>query len=287
MTPANRIPAAAPAWVRSLVAGPETAARVVHPGADAVYLDVDGSCVGVLSTAATAVPCGVRTALPALPADLLGETAAHVGGGRVLLGSTEVVVARTVDASVPPLRAEVVSDGGETLAAVVGERVDHVRAELPAEALDALVSGDPDAVPSLLGRGSGLTPVGDDVLAGWLATTVAASRAAAVPTPAAAAPTGAVPGAADESPVALAVAVHAATSTTLLSATLLDCARRGDVIPQFRTLLQTLPRALAAQDRDRLDEAVSALLRVGHTSGAGLMLGTVLALRHLASRSPS
>jgi len=78
-----------------------------------------------------------------------------------------------------------------------------------------------------------------------------------------------------------AVEEHARSMTTLLSATLLDCAARGDVLPEYRRLLLDL----AAPHGQGVDDSVDALLRVGHTSGAGLMLGTVLALRHLASRS--
>jgi hypothetical protein len=259
----SRIPAAASAWVRSLVAGPDRPARVVHRGNDAVYLDVGGSCVGVLSTSATAVPCAARTALPALPPEVQAAEQAWVGEGRLLLGGSEVVLARTVDAAVPRLRPAAIRDIATRLDRALGGRADHVRAELPADALGALEAGDPDAVPALLGRGSGLTPVGDDVLAGWVATVVAGSTGA------------------DESPVAAAVARQAAAMTTLLSATLLDCARRGEVIPQFRTLLLSL----ATPGQSDGDDSLDALVRVGHTSGAGLALGTLLALRHLASRS--
>lgn len=265
MTARTRIPAAAPAWVRSVVAGRERAARVVHQGVDAVYLEVDGSCLGVLSAAATAVPCAARTTLPRLSQDLLGGDLARVGDGRLALGGADVVVVRTVDASVPRLGPSEVAVAGRRLGGTVGNRVDHVRAELPAEAVEALAAGDPGAVPTLLGRGSGLTPVGDDVLAGWVATEVAASARTS-----------------DETPVGAAVALHASAATTLLSATLLACARRGDVIPEFRSLL------LALTDPDGpVDDSVDALLEVGHTSGAGLVLGTLLALRHLSSRSSS
>jgi hypothetical protein len=264
MTTRTRIPAAAPAWVRSVLAGPDRPARVVHTGADAVYLDVGGSCLGVLSTVATAVPCAVRTGLPELPAELLAAQQAVVGDGRLALAETDVVVTRTVAADVPRLGPAEVFGTSHRLAAAVGGQVDHVRAELPYDALEALVLGDPDAVLALLGRGSGLTPVGDDVLAGWVATVVAGTSPSA-----------------GEAPVTQVVSQHAPAMTTLLSATLLDCARRGDVIPQFRTLLL----ALSGPDRSAIDDAVDTLLKVGHTSGAGLVLGTVLALRHLASRS--
>ncbi len=262
MSAPPRIPAAAPARVRSVLAGPERPARVVHRGSDAVYLEVDGSCIGVVSTGATAVPCALRTALPALPGPVRHATRAAVGGGLLVLGGTEVDVVRDVDAGVPPLDLTAAAAAQRHLDAAVGSRVDHVCAELPVEALEALAVGDAGGVTSLLGRGSGLTPLGDDVLAGWVATVVAAS-----------APVGA--------PVVDAVARHASAMTTLLSATLLDCARRGEVVPEFRRLLADL----TAADAGGVAGSVAALLRVGHTSGAGLVLGTLLALRHLAPRS--
>lgn len=266
MSAPPRIPAAAPAWVRSTLAGPERPARVVHRGADAVYLEVDGSCLGVLSTNATAVPCAARTALTQLTPDLRRATRARVGGGLVLLGDTEVAVVREVDAGVPSLDVHAAPGAQRHLTDAVGRRVDHVCAELPVEALEALTVGDSAAVTALLGRGSGLTPLGDDVLAGWVATVVAASLRGGAP-------------------VVDAVAQHAFAMTTLLSATLLDCARRGDVVPEFRRLLVDLTAHESAPAGARIDGSLAALLGVGHTSGAGLVLGTLLALRHLASRS--
>lgn len=265
MTTRTQVSAAAPAWVNALVGGPEQVARVVHRGSDAVYLDVDGSCVGVLSAAATAVPCAVRTGLPLLPADLLAGPTAVVGGGRIALGGTDVVVTRTLSTAVPRLPLAGVPSAAERLRSAVADRLRPARDELPATALDDLAAARPRAVRALLGRGSGLTPLGDDVLAGWIATTVAAEAAG-----------GAVTAVRSE------VALHARPLTTLLSATLLACAARGDVLPQFRTLLQDL-----ADPAAHVGGSVDQLLRVGHTSGAGLLLGTDLALRHLASRSSS
>jgi hypothetical protein len=263
MSATTRIPAAAPARVRSVLAAPDRAARVVHRGTDAVYLEVDGACLGILSTRATAVPCAVRTALPVLPEALLRSDVAWVGEGRLVLAGTEVVVARTVDVTVPRLGADRSAEAEQLLRECVAGRVDHVSDELPRAAVEALAGGDAAAVPALLGRGGGLTPVGDDVLAGWLATAAATDRLD------------------EDEPVAAAVARLAPSSTTLLSATLLDCARRGEVIPEFRHLLLDL----AGEEPTGLRGSVDALLGVGHTSGAGLLLGTLLALRHLASRS--
>ncbi len=261
MTTRTRHVAAAPAWVAALLAGPARTVPVVHRGADAVYLDVDGAALGVLSAGAVAVPCGLRTTLPVL-GDLAatGDRAA-VGDGRVSFPGADVVVTRLVDASVPRLDAAAVACGATTLPGLAEDRVSQVRDELGVEGLDALAAGDPAAVPVLLGRGSGLTPVGDDVLAGWVATcTAAGGRTGQVGT---------------------AVTAQAHAATTRLSATLLDCAARGDVLPQFRRLLLDLARA----DTEALADSVDRLVRVGHTSGAGMALGTTLALRHLASRS--
>lgn len=229
-----------------------------------MYVEVDGWCLGVLSTAATAVPCALRTGLPELPAPLRAAEEGRAGAGRLRLADTDVVVGRLVDTSVPRIGVDRVTEAAERLENVIGHRLDAARAELPAAALDDLSAGDPAAVPALLGRGSGLTPLGDDVLAGWLACAVATGSIA--------------DGAA---PVAETVAAEARERTTLLSATLLACARRGDVLPEFRRLMLDL----AAPTGSGAAASADALLRVGHTSGAGLMLGTVLYLRRLASRS--
>lgn len=266
MTAPRLIPAAAPARVRAALAGGRRAAQVVHRGADAVYLEVDGRCLGVLSAAATAVPCALRTTLPTLPAGLREAERVHVGGGRVTAGHVGVHVGRTVDPGVPPVDPDAVPAVARRLDAAAErtggatERLRQVRAELPEDALSALAGGRAEAVAALLGRGSGLTPVGDDVLAGWLATARAAGER--------------------DGAVACSVAAQAAR-TTLLSATLLDCAFHGEVLPEHAALLRSL-----VDDRGHeADRRLAALLGVGHTSGAGLALGTRLALHHLQSRS--
>src|SRR3712207_4074938 len=148
--------------------GPRRAARVVHAGSDAVYLDLEGACLGVLSRRAVQVPCGVRTALPTVPAVRPGAPA-WVEGGRLELPGWGVVVTEVVHTSVPGLSTTAVSWAAEHLARLVGDRVRGARAQLPSEALASLAAGEPGSVMSLLGLGPGLTPLGDDVLSGWLA----------------------------------------------------------------------------------------------------------------------
>jgi hypothetical protein len=217
------VAAAAPVRVRDrLRAAGDREVPVVHRGAQAVYLDLDGWCLGVLASTATAVPCALRVAAPDLGDLSAGE--AHVTGGVLHLAGTPLRIGRLVDVTVPPL-------------ALPGPVVD-----LPA-----------DFVAARIGRGDGLTPYGDDVLCGWLAI----HRAAGLDTPSADA------------------AVRAALDrTTLLSATLLDCALHGEVVPEFAAYV-------AALGTDREQQATDTLARIGHSSGRGLLEGARLALHQL------
>jgi hypothetical protein len=189
----------------------DAAASVLHRGPDAVYVDVAGRCVGVVGRRATAVPCALRTALDRLP----DVVRASVRRGVLHLDDQPLVVGRLVDVSVPSLA----------------------------------MTGSPGAVDvaSLIGRGDGLTPYGDDVVCGWLAVT----RAAGVPTPEVDAQVRALAG-----------------TTTLLSATLLDCAAHGEALPEFVAWLSGTG-------------SVEAVERIGHSSGRGLVEGARLALSGL------
>jgi hypothetical protein len=110
-------------------------------------------------------------------------------------------------------------------------------------ALVALIRSEPTAaVAGLLGRGPGLTPAGDDVLAGFLL----GARAFGL----------------DGAQTRAAIAVMAAGRTTELSAALLWHAARGDCIPEVAAVLA-----------DPSGSALAELLRVGHTSGAALAIG--------------
>lgn len=247
----TEVAAAAPAWVRERLYGPRRRAAVIHAGADAVYLDDGGSCLGVLTRSAVAVPCALQTRLRDLPP---AGPDAELGDGGLDVAGMHVRIGRIVDASVPRINAT--STTATVLAETCGDRLDAVRAELPSSALTSLRGADTAAVRALLGRGSGLTPVGDDVLCGWVATRQALGTASV--------------------PMIRAIQASAATSTTRLSATLLDRACAGDVIPAFRRLL--LPLRSPTASGAAINRAVDALFAVGHTSGAGLLLGTTLAL---------
>jgi hypothetical protein len=239
------------------VAGPQRSARVVHAGPDAVYLDVEGHCTGLLSARATQVPCGIRTNLHVLPEVVPGDLAS-VENGEITLSGLSVLVAGIVDTTVPVLDPVEAARWSPRLALLAEVPTRRARDLLPAGPLDALRRADPAAVPALLGLGPGLTPLGDDVLGGWLATAVSTRH----------------PGLAG---VRDAVAQAASERTTTVSATLLACAARGEVVPEHRALIA----GLVSGDATAVEESLRAVLRVGDTSGAGLALGTVLALQGL------
>lgn len=197
-----------------LRSAPDGPVPVLHRGRDAVYVEVAGRCVGVISRRATAVPCALRTGADTVP----GAATAHVAGGVLHLDDEPLAVGRLVDVSVPRLART------------------WTRPAPP-----------PGDVAAMVGRGDGLTPYDDDVLCGWLAI----HRAGGVATP----------------DVDAAVRAHL-DRTTLLSATLLDCAMHGEVIPEFAAWVADPSRA-------------AALAAVGHTSGRGLLEGARFALNHL------
>lgn len=162
---------------------------------------------------------------------------------------------RTAAGSVPEATTASVRDGVLHLderALLVGRIVDVT---VPRLATDVTTPAPPPGdVAAMVGRGDGLTPYDDDVLCGWLA----AHRAAGVAT--------------DEVDVALRGLLD---RTTLLSATLLDCAMHGEVIPEFAAWLGALGTPAET-------DLAAALAAVGHTSGRGLLHGARLALTHLS-----
>jgi hypothetical protein len=246
----------APPRVRDrLRSAPDGTRPVLHTGRHAVYVDLDGWCLGVVGRDAAQVPNALRLASADLAA--LGGAAepvvARVVGGVLHLDGTPLRVGRLVQTRVPrvDLRGAPLTilptDHPSVPAEVVGLAGECA---LPTGARRPLGPGD---VARLVGRGGGLTPLGDDVLCGWLAT----HRAAGHATPAVDATVGALLG-----------------RTTLLSATLLDCALHGEVLPEFAGYL-------AAVGTPHEPGRAAALAAVGHTSGAGLLLGALIARTEL------
>ncbi|MFD1948245.1 DUF2877 domain-containing protein [Nocardioides aestuarii] len=246
-------PVAAPPRVRDLLrTAPDGPVPVLHAGPLAIYVEVAGQAVGVLAAGAVRVPCGLRTRLKdlALHVSTNGGPDPYVVGGALHLGSRPLTVGRVVGTYVPTLRHEVVRStktGPATVQATPPATVAGLVAALPRRRDDAT------GLPALVGRGEGLTPLGDDLLCGWLAT----QRALGVATPA-----------------VDAELRRLLSRTTRLSATLLECALAGETLPEHADWL----RAVGGHDEPARARALAA---IGATSGSGLLHGSRAALDQL------
>lgn len=235
------LPAAAPSGLSPLLTGPLVQVEVAAVLPLALHLRVlDGSGEGPPSVC-LAAPGAVRLpsalllgAAPGWPS--LG-TRGVVGGGRVELPGLAVAVARWWRTPQPrPERPHGITrerkphDGGRRVTFPDYSTVDEIAARL-------------------VGRGPGLTPFGDDILAGALVTLRAHG--------------------ADADPLARAVLART-KATTFVSAALLWHAARGECVPQLARLLTAPP--------SDLPRARAELLSIGHTSGAGLLRGVELGL---------
>jgi len=228
--PVEAIPVAASTALAPLLAGPARAVSVVAALPGAVYLSTGSAacpavCLAVPS--AVRVPCAavVPAGVP-LPALRVG-TGGVAGGGRgLVVGPLSVRVSRWW---APPRPRLAGAAGSGDLAGL------DVRA--------------------LLGAGPGLTPYGDDVLAGALVTL--AATGAPVPD--------------------FAARERVFERTTFVSAALLAHAARGECVPQLAAVLAAVATGAPLP--------IEALLAVGHTSGAGLFAGVRAILPAL--RSPA
>ncbi|MFT4085185.1 MAG: DUF2877 domain-containing protein [Nocardioides sp.] len=251
------VPAAASPWVRDLMAGPERPARVVHVGLEALYVAVrtprGERCVGVLAARAHGVPCGLRTRLPGFAPGLAAGDPAVVGDGALRAGEYVVRITRVIGVGVPRFDGD-----GVALVALIGAApgVAAVRAEVGG------MRPEVDDWRLIVGRGSGLTPAGDDLLCGYLA----ARRAVGAPV-------------VDE------LAPDLLARTTTLSATLLERAAAGDVLDEFAALIRAA-NTTRTTSAHAVPAALEALLGIGHTSGAALALGLASGLALAVGPAP-
>jgi hypothetical protein len=200
-------------------------------------------------------------------------------GDRVRVDTTG---ARVWNARLSPLAGEEALRVGERLAAIDAVLVDApeeslARPQRPrraAESMSVLAEGlcrtdagmVEDAAGRLAGLGPGLTPSGDDVLAGvMLALTL-------LPSP---------------SPSRLREAIHRAAGgrTTRVSAAYLKAAARGEAGEAWHALREALATpAAAAGDPAALGSAARGVMAFGETSGADMLAGFALGLRALSAR---
>ena len=274
---ATAVPASASTGVAELLRGPIRQARVLMSVPAAVYLHVPndrgGDVVGVLTSDAARLPLGCVLFRPSNGRPLVALPSgapAVVGGGRIVVGDLAVSAAAWWNPRprLPSLRPALLPEGVRQLRnTLYGEGVPHSAFTLPglptgpggplAALRGAVRRADMDAAlrtaTRLIGLGPGLTPAGDDVMAGTIAGLVLLGHPSA-------------------ERFAAAVYALAAGRTTELSRALLRHAACGRVSGEYAAVLHGLvgERPLAP--------AVAGLLATGSTSGRAMALGLCTAI---------
>ncbi len=281
----TRVAAVASSMLAPVLAAPARPANVLASFPVATYLDTAGGVVAIVTPDAVRLPNAVLVK----PADYAAiqpgrrgraEVPTLVGDGTVRVGAVEIGVVRWWN-PVPRL--------GPVGPVALGEALKRLGDLLPAwpdrrdPALSRLTAGRArlvdalagrvapgEAVSHLVGLGSGLTPAGDDLLAGTLAGLVvlgSAVDAAADPSMGPTLPS--------RDPAALAdeiarEATDRAGSTTRLAADLTRLAAGGALAEPAAAVCRAL------SGTGPLESAVARLLRIGHTSGRDLAEGLLV-----------
>src|SRR6478752_1372364 len=274
---ATAVPASASTGVAELLRGPIRQARVLMTVPAAVYLSIPGErgneVVGVLTSDAARLPLGCVLFRPSNGRPLVAlptGAPAEVGAGRIVVGDLAVSAAAWWDPRprLPHPRPALLPEGVRQLRnALYGEGVPHSAFTLPglptglggplAALRGAVRRADLDAAlrtaARLVGLGPGLTPAGDDVMAGTMAGLVLLGHPAA-------------------ERFAAAVYSLAVGRTTELSRALLRHAAAGRVSGEFAAVLHGL-----VGERP-LQPAVTTLLATRSTSGRAMALGLCTAI---------
>lgn len=274
---ATAVPASASTGIAELLRGPVRPARVLFSFPAAVYVHVPGErggdVVGVLTSDAARLPLACVLFRPSNGRPLVALPSgapAEVGGGRIVVGDLAVSAAAWWNPRprLPSLHPALLPEGVRQLRnALYGEGVPHSAFTLPglpagpggplAALRGAVRRADLDAAlrtaTRLIGLGPGLTPAGDDVMAGTIAGLVLLGHPSA-------------------DRFAAGVYALAAGRTTELSRALLRHAACGRVSGEFAAVLHAL-----VGERP-LMPAVAALLSTGSTSGRALALGLSTAI---------
>jgi hypothetical protein len=250
-----RLDAAASSCLRSALAGPARPANWLGVTPAALYLRTAGTpgAVALLAHGAVRLPCALllSTTVAELPLTAIADAAGSppVVGDNCLAwtGPAGPIVVRAVR-EWAPARVRPGAVAADALAALANTLPGPAALGIDGELLTLLAIDPAAATAGLLGRGPGLTPAGDDVLAGFLlgarAFGLDATRALAV------------------------VEAPAPARTTSLSAALLRHAARGECISEVSAFVA-----------DPVGPALGRLLAIGHTSGAALATGLATAAR--------
>jgi hypothetical protein len=273
---ASAVPASASTGVAELLRGPVRPARVLTSLPAAVYLQVaterGSEVVGVLTSDAARLPLGCVLFRPSNGRPLVALPAgapAEVGNGRIVVGDLAVSAAAWWDPrpKLPSLQPALLPEGVRQLRTALYGEGPHSAFNLPglpggpggplAALRGAVRRADLDAAlrtaTRLIGLGPGLTPAGDDVMAGTMAGLVLLGHPAA-------------------ERFAAGVYALAAGRTTELSRALLRHAAAGRVSGEYAAVLHGL-----VGERP-LGPAIAGLMATGSTSGRALALGLCTAI---------
>lgn len=259
--------------------GPVTGSVTARFGA-AVHAEIAGFVVALLPPGAARLPNAL-----AIPAGLVGERAPEVGepvvlrrgrltAGRLSVGWDAVRPPRW-DARVRRWSAAHVQALGERAREIIGWSREGTAIEVAADALtgtDGFGAVDPGARQGLtdllaavrtrdprlvaragsqlVGRGPGLTPLGDDILAATALTVASVATGTGWPS------------ARRRAWLAAIAPADLGQRTTALSATMLELAARGRGVEPVHALLDPQPMT-----RRRLATALDRMRRLGHTTG--------------------
>ena len=250
---ALQLAAVASVAIRAVLLGPVHQGLLLGVSDHAAWIGVDDEVIVLSDREAVRLPNALELAVEELGCWIQHDEALSIGGGLIAIGRLAVVPRRWFDPRpvLPPIDTE-------SLAGRLKEMEEHSGLESDAELVSALVSHDIEGVlnlcRSMLGKGEGLTPEGDDLLAGAFAAYILLEPT--VDTDAEW-----LRGIAEE------IADLAGSRTTSFSAALVRHALGGRVAAPFGSVLRSL-----ASGTD-LPSTTERLLTVGHTSGEFLTRG--------------
>ena len=250
---ALQLAAVASVAIRSVLLGPVQQGLLLGVSDHAAWIGVDDEVLVLSDREAVRLPNALELAVEELGRWIQPDDAVSIGGGIIAIGRLAVVPRRWFDPRpvLPPIDTK-------ALAGRLKELEKHSGLESDTRLVSALVNHDVESVlklcRSMLGKGEGLTPEGDDLLAGAFAAYILLA-------PALDADTAWLRGIAEE------IADLAGSRTTSFSAALVRHALEGGVAAPFASVLRSL-----ASGADLLS-TTERLLDVGHTSGEFLTRG--------------
>lgn len=251
-----QLAAVASTALQPILARPEGSGTLLGVSDHAAWLSVHGDVIVLSDRAAVRLPNTVELAVDEIGRWIDSYDAVSVGDGVISVGTLTAVARRWFNPrpTLSTCTVDDLRDGMDVLRGIVGEPADHGLA-------DALAFGNTEAILSiasgLLGMGIGLTPEGDDLLAGALAAHILLAEAI-----------GRELDYVDD--LIQPLTDLAGARTTDFSSALLVHALHGRVSTPIADLLHALT------GRGPQIPAIHRLLAVGHTSGAALAAGLLV-----------